>query len=78
MNTIMVVCSDCGNRLVLRGTGLCWECKTKYRVCCACGSWFNKERMTQDHELQHPYYVGSDYHGWVCLGCAASRQKATQ
>ena len=78
MNTIMGVCSDCGKRLVLRGTGLCWECKTKYRVCCACGEWFNKESMTQDHELQKPYYVGSDYHGWVCFVCASSRQKATK
>lgn len=76
MNTIMGVCTDCGRILVLRGESLCRQCKAKLRVCCACRSWFNKERMVHDRELQYPYYPESDYFYWVCLGCATGRQKA--
>jgi len=77
MNTIMGVCADCGKMLSFGGARLCWSCKDKYRVCCVCGFWYKKTSMTQDAKLQYPYYVGSDYRKWVCLGCASGRQKAS-
>ena len=78
MNTIMGVCSECGKVLVLRGANMCWSCKGGYRACVLCGSWGHRERMKQDVELQKPYHVGSEYHGWVCSRCDKKRQKATQ
>ena len=76
MNTIMGVCPECGERLVLRGSGLCRMCLQNLRRCAACGSWFNKKRMTRDKDLLKKRNKGTKYCGWVCLGCVTSRQKA--